>query len=343
MGKERGKVGCLQRLRRQKGNINGMSERAATSCELLSLTVKHVKMLRRSFDKIDLDDSGEIDYFEFTEMCGELRSPFTTALFRMIDHNESGTLDFDEYVAVATLYCSYTQGDILTFAFNTFDKDGSGTIDEDEFMDLARMINAGSPLFPGNFGRALSMFDKNDDGLLDFREFEDINRQFPMMLFPAFRLQDGIQKATLGTKEWVRIMRKLKWQDYCEAYAGSHNGRRPKPTLSQWWNDHILLGGKQFVRPADTSGASAKKKQRAERGAKRKATKGGGSSAKVAPAGTAAGGGGGKKANKLKRNKSLSPKGGKSNARSPKGASPKGDRKLKRRESKRSGGVKMSL
>ena len=58
-------------------------------------------------------------------------------------------------------------------------------------------------MFPGNVGRALSVFDKNDDGLLDFREFVEINGQFPLMLFPAFRLQDNIQAMSLGRVESV--------------------------------------------------------------------------------------------------------------------------------------------
>lgn len=55
-----------------------------------------------------------------------------------------------------------------------------------------------NPTFPGNFARALEEFDTNDDGQLDFDEFRVANRRFPMMLFPAFRLQDNFRKKTLG-------------------------------------------------------------------------------------------------------------------------------------------------
>ena len=34
--------------------------------------------------------------------------------------------------------------------------------------------------------------------MIDFDEFIAINRKFPLMLFPAFRLQDYMQKSTLG-------------------------------------------------------------------------------------------------------------------------------------------------
>jgi hypothetical protein len=96
-------------------------------------------------------------------------------------------------------------------------------------------------MFPGNVGRALSMFDKNDDGLLDFREFVEINGQFPLMLFPAFRLQDNIQAMSLGRVEWVRMLRRLRWADHVANYQASHNGRKPKMGFGQFYNDKILL------------------------------------------------------------------------------------------------------
>ena len=325
-----GLLSCLKR--RKNGGIHELSARAAASCELLKLNVRHVKKLRESFNRVDLDDSGEIDYFEFTEMCGEEKTPFTNALFQLIDENGSGTLDFNEFVSVAALYCSYTQEDVLTFAFNTFDKDGSGTIDEEEFMDLARMINAGSPMFPGNFGRALSMFDNNDDGLLDFREFVEINRQFPLMLFPAFRLQDNIQAMSLGRVEWVRILRRLRWADHVANYQASHNGRKPKMGFGQFYNDKILLAGKMFVRPEVSEAALSKreKKQarRDERAVKRKAGSASPSSASKTSS------------SRQVKVKSKSKKADKARSPPPKNASK--PKMKKRAESKRMTGVKMS-
>jgi len=40
---------------------------------------------------------------------------------------------------------------------------------------------------------------RNDDGMIDFEEFQLMNRRYPLVLFPIFRLQDLLQKATLGT------------------------------------------------------------------------------------------------------------------------------------------------
>jgi Ca2+-binding EF-hand superfamily protein len=63
---------------------------------------------------------------------------------------------------------------------------------------MYRIINNAAPAFPNNFKNALETFDVNADGLIDYHEFVEIERRFPIMLFPAFRLQDAMQRKSLG-------------------------------------------------------------------------------------------------------------------------------------------------
>ena len=42
---------------------------------------------------------------EFFEMLGEKRSPYTDALFQLIDIDGSGTISFDEFVQAISVYC----------------------------------------------------------------------------------------------------------------------------------------------------------------------------------------------------------------------------------------------
>lgn len=50
---------------------------------------------------------------------------------------------------------------------------------------------------------------RDGDGAISFSEFQKMNERFPMVLYPAFKLQDAIQGATLGPKEWVKVAEKL--------------------------------------------------------------------------------------------------------------------------------------
>ena len=44
----------------------------------------------------------------------------------------------------------------------------------------------------------VALWCRNHDGKLSFEEFKELNTKFPMILFPAFQLQDEMQSATLG-------------------------------------------------------------------------------------------------------------------------------------------------
>jgi Ca2+-binding EF-hand superfamily protein len=143
---------------------------------------------------------------EFFESIHEVKSPFTDALFAVMDMDPSDEIDFEEYIRICATYCLYTREEILRFCFETYDHDGSGAIDEDEFMELCATVNNAAPAFPGNFSTALEQFDVNEDGLIDFNEFCEIDRRFPLVLFPAFRLQDHMQKYTIGETEWLKLI-----------------------------------------------------------------------------------------------------------------------------------------
>jgi len=190
-----------------------------------------VDRIKIVFDDIDLDESGEIDYDEFLKFCAEPRSPYTDALMNMVDEEGTGVLNFNMFFRLICMYCVYTQEDILQFVFQTFDKDSSGTIDEEEFMDLARTVNNADPLFPGNFKTALERFDVNEDGLLDYREFKQINKDFPMVFYPAFRIQDKWHKCCLGEQFWVDCAVHIHRRKYIEEYMLSHGGALPPPTF----------------------------------------------------------------------------------------------------------------
>ncbi|ETW07928.1 hypothetical protein H310_02331 [Aphanomyces invadans] len=186
-----------------------------------------LRKLKDVFNYIDADRVGQISYEEFFEFIDENRNPYSESLFRLIDADRSGTIDFEEFVHALTTYCMFTREEILQFAFRTFDDDDSGSIDESEFAKLANMVNDGKPLFSGNFNRALKEFDKKNEGVIDFAGFDLLNRRYPMILFPCFRLQDRIQKATLGEAHWLRIHKRYYDMLKDEQFRKKHGGAAP--------------------------------------------------------------------------------------------------------------------
>jgi len=57
---------------------------AIEAAQALDLRQSHLRTLKTQFDKVDLDSSGNIDFDEFFESIGEVRSPFTDKLFALI-------------------------------------------------------------------------------------------------------------------------------------------------------------------------------------------------------------------------------------------------------------------
>lgn len=66
------------------GPLNITDPYALEAVQALNLSTWDLRKLKARFDAIDLDGSGAIDYDEFFEAVGEVRSPFTDKLFSLI-------------------------------------------------------------------------------------------------------------------------------------------------------------------------------------------------------------------------------------------------------------------
>lgn len=66
------------------GHVTLTDPRAIEAAQALDLQPWHLRRLKQRFDRIDIDGSGNIDFDEFFESIGEIRSPFTDKLFALI-------------------------------------------------------------------------------------------------------------------------------------------------------------------------------------------------------------------------------------------------------------------
>lgn len=48
----------------------------------------------------------------------------------------------------------------------------------------------------------MDKFDTNNDGKIDFKEFTAMDIAYPMLLFPAYRMQENMMERTLGKNWW---------------------------------------------------------------------------------------------------------------------------------------------
>jgi Ca2+-binding EF-hand superfamily protein len=215
------------------GSIELKNKHARQVAEALDLQPWHLRRMRRRFDDIDVDRSGNVSAAEFLEATGASRSAFTDKLFAMIDLDGNGTIEFDEFMSVIAMYCMFTKNEILQFCFDCFDLDKSGAIDEREFINLCRAINGIAPSFPANFKKALEDFDVDEDGLINYQEFVSIERRYPMILFPAFKLQDSMQRFSLGESTWLKILENYNHRKKAEEYKRIHGKPMPESFMTR--------------------------------------------------------------------------------------------------------------
>ncbi|CAM9776016.1 unnamed protein product [Chrysoparadoxa australica] len=191
------------------------------------MTPKQISKIKHVFDEIDLDGSGSIECIEFLEYIDIPKSPFSDNIFLLVGQNPNGQIEFSQFLLILLEYCMLNRDGILRFCFDKYDADGSGNMDEIEFMELCRVVNNAAPLFPGNFARALEEFDANGDGMIDFDEFREIDKRHPLVLFPAFKLQDSMQKHFLGEAGWNQVRVQLHKNKLIEEYKLTHGGSPP--------------------------------------------------------------------------------------------------------------------
>jgi len=167
---------------------------------MYDLKPKHLRKLFRVFKACDKDRSGSMDTDEFYKLIHENPSIFGDSIFELIDVNNNGSLDFGEFCEAVATYCMFGKEDILKFCFYIFDKDKNGFISPDELQDLVGLLHSYSLSNITQVMKELS--GAKGDARISFSRFKAMNDAYPFVLFPAFRIQDTLQRISLGAKFW---------------------------------------------------------------------------------------------------------------------------------------------
>jgi len=175
-------------------------ERTQQTIDMLKMSAKDLGVMWQKFSKYDKDKSGTIDIDEFYKMIGEKRSLFADSIFELIDLDQNDTLDFGEFIQTCGTFCMFGRPDVRKFCYYIFDKDKNGYIEQDELTALIDLLHVDD--LEINCKSALTKFDTNGDGKIDFGEFTVMDINYPMLLYPAYRLQESMMEKTLGGKWW---------------------------------------------------------------------------------------------------------------------------------------------
>lgn len=136
-----------------------------------NLSEEEISGLKEMFKMIDTDDSGQITLKKLKvglkTFGANLSESEIYDLMQAADFDNSGTIDYGEFIAATLHLNKVDREDHLVAAFSYFDKDGSGYITQDELQQACEEFGMEDVLLEEMIREA----DQNNDGQIDYSEF----------------------------------------------------------------------------------------------------------------------------------------------------------------------------
>jgi len=143
-----------------------------------------LQTLRESFMALDGNGNGCLSPNEMRQ--GLNRAGFKDLpddlqqILQDLDSDNSGSIDYSEFLAAALQQKQYIKENVLWMAFSVFDRDGDGVVTHEELKQVLTCGNFEEALDESEVAMLLQEVDKNGDGTIDFEEFMALMNNGPL-------------------------------------------------------------------------------------------------------------------------------------------------------------------
>ena len=197
---------------RTRAQLNYNLTKFESTIKALKLTDSDAQQLFDFFHKVDEDGSGQVSLLEFFDYLDLKRTKFAKRAFGLFDDDNSGEIDFREFVVALWSYCTYDKNALTMFAFDLYDLDASGQIDMGEMQAIVKEVYGNNFRTSVYAQRIMEKIHKlggdNGTGEVSREQFNSFAKKHPALLFPAFQMQHALQKRIMGIKFWDSAARK---------------------------------------------------------------------------------------------------------------------------------------
>lgn len=143
-------------------------------------------------------------WFRFHQFYRLEQTPFTEKVFAVMDIDNSGKLNFNEFVVSTWNYLSSDMDILAAFAFSLFDLDDNKTLESNEVQNMVKEVYGGDMTRVKNVLQKLEGV-RDSNGLVGRTEFCLFSRRYPLLLFPAFAMQQALRRNIIGEDYWEKI------------------------------------------------------------------------------------------------------------------------------------------
>lgn len=180
------------------------------------------KKLYALFKRVDTDDSGLIDLKELCAYLNIQADVFLCRCFAIFDEDDSGFIDFGEFVLSLWNYCTHTPDSLMLFAYNLFNTNKTGHMTKEECLQMLHIVFRNGKALDKHTHKVVSVEEiaahqaythihthihntTQDGEVVSFEQFEKLIKDYPEIVFPAFRLRHSLYKKVFGVKFWDRV------------------------------------------------------------------------------------------------------------------------------------------
>lgn len=210
----------------------------------LGMSQIDLKNLYKQFYKADIIRDNNLSISEFAVMHRFENEAFASLLFSVFDFDNSGVVNFEEFVIALWTSLTLDDADLMGFTFRLFDKDNSGYLSNHELVKMLSIVCGKDAKGQELAQRFLKQSDKNDDGIVSYSEFVDMTKRSALLLFPAFEMRNKLRDTILGASRWKALAKRrqtlypqMSLEDIMKVMKNKPTGYKPEQDRAEEYGE----------------------------------------------------------------------------------------------------------